>query len=89
MMTLTHPTRRKSGPTTPDMKLPEVWKGPSTEPMLVEITAGSDTAFKTTSVQIAKAFLTALGETEVQMVTKNTSVQTGADIALLILERVA
>lgn len=83
-MMLTHPpARRKSGTNVVDMK-----QSPR-EPVAIEITADNDTTFHTKDLFYAKAFLTALGETEVQMLFGKTSIQTGADIALLVLERAA
>ena len=80
-MNVVHPTRRKSGA---DLV---VMTKPKQEVVAVEITTIGETTFETKSLEIAKAFLLALGETEVAMVTGKTSVTTGADIALLILER--
>jgi len=80
-MMFSHPSCRKSGTTLVDMKQPEP------EQVVVEITAENETTFRTQDLGIAKAFLLALGLTEVLMVCGRTSVQTGADIALLILER--
>ena len=80
-MNMTHPVRRKSGA---DLV---VMTKPKQEVVAVEITTIGETTFETKSLEIAKAFLRALDETEVAMVTGKTSVTTGADIALLILER--
>lgn len=82
-MNVAHPATRKSGPEIIPMNKPKV------EVLAVGITTIGETTFETKSPEIAKAFLRALGEREVQLVTGKTSVYTGADIALLILEREA
>lgn len=79
---LTHPSRAKSGPTLVDMNKDK-------EPMAVEITVDRDTMFRTQNPVIAKAFLGALGQREVRMLCPTGSVTTGADIALMLLERAA
>lgn len=61
--------------------------GVNMETTVVEITTGDSTLFRTSNLKIAKAFLGAIGSTEIRMVSPKNTVQTGADIALLILER--
>ena len=80
-MMLTHPARQKSAP----KPTPMIVSTPI--PGLIEITTESDTVFRTMDPTIAKLFLNSLGKIEVRMFSTTTSVQTGADIALLILDR--
>jgi len=80
-MNMTHPARRNSGTTVVPMTRPKP------EPVAIEITAGDETTFSTKSHEMAKAFLGALGQAEVTLMWRGSNVQTGADIALLMLER--
>jgi hypothetical protein len=52
-----------------------------------EIHVGPATAFRSNDVEITKAFLGALGDTQVRLEAESTDVFTGADIALLMVER--
>ena len=74
---------KESGTKKPEMINEKV------EMMVIEITADKETMFRTGDVEVAKAFLSALGEKRVRIVMSDTAVQTDADIALLILERKA
>ncbi len=54
---------------------------------MIEVYVGNCTAFRSNDAEIAKAILGALGDKQVKLLTGNDIVRTGADIALLIVER--